>query len=212
MKKNILFFIIAFNYLGLHAQIQKPFRAQVYIGGPSLLKLAFKFSKQFQDVISYTGQPGLGGEFDFRFNRWFSAGIDFNYRYGQLDMDINEPEMYDEIDEKWGIDLGPYDPFGHYTMKIPRYRFTLVGNVHLLEENLPSDLYVSMGLGYNKVNARLYLDGQEIEYSKKLGSLSIPLAYRLSVGYAYHFHGIIGVFGELGLGGPLLSVGLSARF
>jgi hypothetical protein len=195
-----------------HAQVQHPFRVQVYTGGPSLLKLAFKFSGQFQDKITYDGQPGFGGEVGYRFNRWFSAGLDVNYRYGELHMDVTEPEFFQELDEKWGIDLGVYDPFGHYKMEINRLRFTLIGNLHLLSEEVPSDLYISMGLGYNHVDARLFLDEKEINYSEKLGTISLPVAYRVSAGYAYHFGSVIGFFGEVGLGGPLLSAGITARF
>jgi hypothetical protein len=34
----------------------------------------------------------------------------------------------------------------------------------------------------------------------------------MSAGYSYHFTENIGVFTEVGLGGPLLSAGLTARF
>jgi len=211
MKKFLIFFLLLMAFSSL-SQVQYPFRVQVYTGGPSLLKLAFKFSGQFQDKVTYDGQPGLGAELGYRFNRWFSAGLDFNYRYGQLDMDVTESEFFQELDEKWGIDLGVYDPFGHYTMKIPRYRFTLLGNVHLLQEEIPSDLYFSMGIGYNYTAARLYLDGKEIKYEEKLGTISLPVAYRMSLGYAYHFGNVIGLFGEVGLGGPLFSAGITVRF
>ena len=40
-------------------QADKPFRVQTYIGGPSMLKLAFKFSNQFQDKVNYQGKPGM---------------------------------------------------------------------------------------------------------------------------------------------------------
>jgi len=81
-----------------------------------------------------------------------------------------------------------------------------------LEEESSSDLNFSAGLGYNKLKAVLYKDDVEVPYSEDLGAISLPIAYRFAVGYAYYFAPMIGVFTEIGLGGPVFSFGVNARF
>jgi hypothetical protein len=214
MRRYLFLFGLYFSVTTTVAQIgnvEKPFRIQLYTGGPSMLKMAFNYSNKFQDAVSYKGLPGIGGEIGYKFNDWFSLGFDFNYRYGQVDFDILDSTLFEEIDDKWNIDLGSFDPFGHYTLKIPRLRGTLVANFHVLPAEKRSDLYFSLGVGFNKVRARLYLDDQKINF-QKLGNISMPLAYRTSIGYAYHFTENLGIFSEVGLGGPLISAGLTARF
>lgn len=214
MRSYLFFFGFYFLTNTAISQIgnaENPFRVQVYAGGPSMLKMAFNYSNKFQDAVTFKGLPGIGGEFSYKFTDWFSLGCDINYRYGQVDFDVSDSTLFEEIDDKWNIDLGKYDPFGHYTLKIPRLRTTIVANFHVLPAESNSDLYFSLGFGFNKVRARLYLDDQKIDF-KKLGNISMPLAYRTSVGYAYHFVDNVGVFAEVGLGGPLISAGITARF
>lgn len=192
---------------------EKPVRIQIYTGGPSILKLAYNFSKSFQDNVTFTGKPLIGVEGGFRILDWLSVGADFSYRYGELNMDINDSTNYAYIKDKWGINdtLIP-NPFGHYKLEVPRFRILLQATAHVLKPDSPSDLYVQLGFGYNNVNPRLTLNNTEIQYFNKIGSFSLPVAYRLSLGYAYHFGNRVGVFGELGIGGPIFSTGLSMRF
>lgn len=196
------------------SQTEKPRRLsiQVYTGGPSLLKWAFKFSSQFQDKITYQGLPGIGGEVNYRFNRWVSASADLYYLYGRLEMNVDDLSFYDEIRDKWGIQFNGLNPLGTYRMELPRYKGTLNVFLHALKEESASDLYLSAGLGYNRLKAILYKDDVKIPYSSSLGAISLPIAYRFAVGYAYDFAPMIGLFAEVGLGGPVFSFGVNARF
>jgi len=214
MKNLFLLLALSFTMKSVAqiGQADKPFRVQTYVGGPSMLKLAFKFSNQFQDKVNYQGKPGMGIEVGYKLFDWLSLGVDMNYRYGQIDFTVEDSTFFQEIDDKWNIDLSGFDPFGHYVMKVPRFRTTILANFHVLPAESRSDLYFTLGIGFNKVRARLYLDDNLIDFSKRLGTISMPLAYRMSAGYSYHFTENIGVFTEVGLGGPLLSAGLTARF
>ncbi len=196
------------------SQTENPrkFSLQVYTGGPSLLKLAFDISSGYQDKVTYSGLPGVGGEIAYRFNRWFSVGGDFFYRYGQLDMTVDDIQFYNELKGKWGIQLNGIDPIGNYRLELPRYRATINGYVHALNTTSSSDLYLSLGLGMNKLNPTLYKDDQKVEITEQLGTISLPFAYRLALGYAYDFTPMIGLFTEVGIGGPVFAFGLNARF
>ena len=86
-------------------------------------------------------------------------------------------------------------------------------NFHLLKETSASDLYFSLGIGVNRLKPQLYLNNQNLEIlNRYIGFISLPVAYRISMGYAYHFTPSIGIFGELGVGGPVFSGGITARF
>ena len=193
--------------------VEHPFRFQVYTGGPSILKAAFHFSSSFQDKVTYSGRSLIGFSADYRLLERLSVGADVAYRYGELNMDISDSSSYVYLRDKWGIDQSDVpNPYGHYRLEIPRLRIMLSATFHALPSHLPSDVYAQFGLGYNRVNAQLFLNDKKIDYFNRIGTFSLPLAYRLSVGYAYHFGNVVGLFTEVGIGGPVFSVGVSAKF
>ncbi len=208
---SLILFLMAFQTVT--AQVGKPFRVQVYTGGPSILKAAFKFSSSFQDKVTYSGNALIGFSADYRVLDWLSVGADVTYRYGELNMDINDSTSYVYLRDKWGLNEADIpNPYGHYRLEIPRLRIMGMATAHALGTHQPSDLYFQFGLGYNKVKPVLFLNEEEVEYFNRIGTFSLPLAYRLSAGYGYHFGNAVGVFGEVGIGGPIFSVGVSARF
>lgn len=211
--KIVVFLLLCWHFNGFAQNDRaRKFSVQVYTGGPSLLKWAFKFSTQYQDKITYAGLPGVGGEINYRFNRWVSASADLYYRYGRLEMNVDDLSFYNEISAKWGIQLVGVNPYGSYRLELPRYKGTLNVLVHALKEESASDIYLSAGLGYNHLKAKLYKEDQELEFTKSIGTISLPIAYRIAAGYAYDIAPMIGLFTEIGIGGPVFSFGVNARF
>ncbi len=194
------------------AQVSNRFGIQVYTGGPSLLKLAVGISSAYQDKVEYNGFPGVGGAISFKFNRWISLRADLYYKHSQLEMDINDNAFYNELNDKWGIVLNGIDPFGHYSLALPRYRGNIIADFHFLKDESQSDLYCSLGFGYNRMKPRLLIDNKPVSIINEVGTLSLPFAYRLSLGYTHYFGSTIGLYGEIGIGGPLVSVGMKVRF
>jgi hypothetical protein len=210
MKKALL---ILFSFSTCFGQVEKPLRIQVYAGGPSLLKMAFKIASKYQDEFTYSGYPGLGVSLDYKLKSWISVGAEFNYRYGQIDFDISDSAFYQVVNDRFDIVNTIFNPFGHYMLKLPRYRFMANVNFHLLKEYRASDLYISLGLGINRLKPQLYLNDQSlVMLNRYIGFISLPVAYRISLGYSYHFLPSVGIFGELGVGGPIFSGGITARF
>jgi hypothetical protein len=197
---------------GTDAQVSKRFGIQVYTGGPSLLKLAVGISSAYQDKVEYNGLPGVGGAISFKFNRWISLRADLYYKYSQLEMDVNDNPFYNELNDKWGIVLNGIDPFGHYSLALPRYRGNIIADFHFLKDESHSDLYCSLGFGYNRMKPKLLIDNKPVSIINEIGTLSLPFAYRLSLGYTHYFGSTIGLYGEIGVGGPLVSVGMKGRF
>ena len=212
MKKSVfILFLVCFS--SCFGQVERPLRVQVYAGGPSLLKMAFKISSKYQDEFIYSGYPGLGISLDYKLKSWVSIGAEFNYRYGQIDFDISDSAFYEVVNDRFDIVNTDFNPFGHYTLKLARYRFMANVNFHLLKETSKSDLYFSLGLGINRLKPQLYLNNQNLEIlNRYIGFISLPVAYRISMAYAYHFTPFIGIFGELGVGGPVFSGGITAQF
>jgi hypothetical protein len=197
---------------GTDAQVSKRFGIQVYTGGPSLLKLAVGISSAYQDKVDYNGLPGVGGAISFKFNRWISLRADLYYKYSQLEMDVNDNPFYNELNDKWGIILNGIDPFGHYSLALPRYRGNIIADFHFLKDESHSDLDCSLGFGYNRMKPKLLIDNKPVSIINEVGTLSLPFAYRLSLGYTHYFGSTIGLYGEIGIGGPLVSVGMKGRF
>lgn len=213
MMKNIVLIVSVFFISFSQAQVESPFRVQIYTGGPSLFKTAFKFSSSFQDLVKYNDKALLGFSADFRLTERISIGLDATYRYGELNMDISDSSDYEYLLEKWGLNEADIlDPFGHYKLEIPRLRIMAVMTTHFLNSDNPSDLYAQLGLGYNRVKPILTLDDSEVEFFNRIANFSLPLAYRLSLGYSYYFKNYLGVFGEVGVGGPIFSFGITSRF
>ena len=127
-------------------------------------------------------------------------------------MNVDDLSFYNEISDKWGMQLVGANPYGFYRLELPRYKGTLNVFVHALKEESASDVYLSAGLGYNHLKAKLYKEDQELEFTKSIGTISLPIAYRFAVGYAYDFAPMIGLFTEVGIGGPVFSFGVNARF
>lgn len=214
MKKAISLILVFFWFGIIQAQqIDNRFRVQIYSGGPSLLKSAVNISHKWQDEVTYTGTPLVGGVFDVRVKDWLSLGLDVSHRSGSLEFDVLDSTFYTEIEEKWDIRLDEYvNPFGHYQLKLPRTRIMFNLNIHALPIDSRSDLYFGFGVGFNKVKPRLTLNGNEISYFKNIGKISLPIAYRTSIGYSYNFSEHFGAFAEFGFGGPIVSGGLNFKF
>lgn len=97
-------------------------------------------------------------------------------------------------------------------LDLPRLRILGKVNAHVLSNSEKSDLYFTLGLGYNGFNPKLSKDHNEFGFSEKIPNLSLPIALRLSVGYTYYFINNVGVTGEIGVGAPIFSIGISGRF
>lgn len=76
------------------------------------------------------------------------------------------------------------------------------------------DAYVGFGAGYNNRVYSLKTELEGYDDSNLLGSepSSLPASARVALGMRYYLTENIGLNGELGLGGPLLSAGVSIKF
>jgi Outer membrane protein beta-barrel domain len=104
---------------------------------------------------------------------------------------------------------------GTQTFKVqldnPRPRFLFRADYHFLNsENV--DFYAALGLGVNA--AHFKFTTQDPIFNKNSLTLPgiIPVAFRLAIGTKVYPVPFLGIGAELGIGGPLLTVGLTGRF
>lgn len=190
-------------------------KVHAYIGGPSLSKTLFKFSGELKEKISYTNTPLFGGNLEIYLSNWFSLGAELNYRNSRIGYEIVDSTLFQEFKDKLGIDLNELsdvDILGKYTLEFQRLRILAKATAHFLPEAEHSDLFFSIGFGYNGLNYQLMKEGKEIGFSEKIPRLSLPVSFRASLGYSYYFIPNLAITGEFGVISPLLTIGLSGRF
>lgn len=99
-----------------------------------------------------------------------------------------------------------------YSMR--RLRVQARFNYHFEVTNPNLDVYMGLGVGTNNRFRSYKVDGGDSEFNESgLKNFTlIPVSMRLAAGMRYYFNQNIGINTELGIGGPLVSAGLSVRF
>ncbi|WP_066759304.1 outer membrane beta-barrel protein [Crocinitomix algicola] len=174
-----------------------------YYGGPN-------FGKYFaQAIVTSAGEDAegikIGGvgpaglRAEYMVGDKLGVGVDFIYNTwsATFDVDSTNPE---------GI-TNQYET----TLKMTRIRVLARLNYHFATTD-QLDAYVGFAAGYNGRNYSLKteLEGYDDDFINELTTL--PASARIAIGMRYYFTDNIGLNGELGLGGPLFSAGLSLKF
>lgn len=149
--------------------------------------------------IQATGIGPLGLRAEYMLADNFGMGIDFIYN------SAGAAGTYSVLDSTGASNT--------YTDEVlmQRIRVLLRLNYHFVQTDA-LDAYVGGGAGYNqRIWSYKSDDPNYIQPENTTGSL-LPVALRLAVGMRYYFHPNIGINAELGLGGPVLSAGLSFKF
>lgn len=150
------------------------------------------------DDISLTavGPTGLRAEYMLADN--FGMGLDFIYNSvagsGKVDS-LNADGTF----------------FASYDTKIfmRRFRFQLRANYHFVQ-TAALDAYFGFGAGTNFRQIGVKTDYPNVD-DESIGGAIFPVSARIALGARYYFTDFIGFNAELGLGGPLISLGLSVK-
>ena len=197
--KKILFFAFVFLNVSLFAQPTEKGNIMIdpYYGGPNFGGiLARAFPLVNDKKVTSMGPFGLRAEYMVKDN--IGLGIDFIY---------NAFTMSGTIDSLFE-DNSLYQTFP-YKVSVGRTRVHVRMNYHFSREERV-DAYVGVGLGLSvrKVGVETEMVSRQ-DYTG-IGGL-FPLNMRLAVGIRYYFIRNLGIQAEMGLGGPLVSAGLSLR-
>jgi len=207
MFKYLVFFIFLFTKFTVSSQISFTSNQLIepYLGFPNLGRLSSQIidtsilEKQDQ---SFSGIGPSGFRYSYMFSDALSIGIDL---------------MYNTLNEKYRTSQDVFMDNAWTTINknmlisTQRLRLQVRMNFHFLASNAMSDSYLGLGFGTNNKWKKTSENGNVIEKISGSEAVIFPFSLRLCYGYRYYFNYNWGIQGEVGLGGPLLSVGLSYK-
>lgn len=202
---TIAFLLMGTLFLAANANAQAVQRGNVnidaYYGFPNFGKTLTKnISDNNETVGKVRGLGPLGVRAEYMLADKFGLGIDFIYN--SLSSDIT----YDSLNN----DQTLYRTY-HGTASMQRIRVQLRFNYHFVStEKL--DVYTGIGAGTNTRIWKVKSTDPGYKFNSIATGTLLPMSMRLAVGMRYFFIPNLGVNAEIGIGGPLVSVGISAKF
>jgi hypothetical protein len=132
-----------------------------------------------------------------------SFGFDMIYNYSNVSRATTDT-LYNGITGQWEYQQTSTQDI------TKRLRFHARLNFHLLTGSPQSDSYIGIGAGTNNRWITSIKDG-EVKTFKGSDASILPISMRICYGYRYYFGYNWGITGEVGLGGPLVSFGVSYK-
>jgi hypothetical protein len=176
-----------------------------YLGFPNFGKVLISSNIENDVVSKLSGLAPSGFRFEYMVKDNLGVGVDaiFNNIHATY-------KQFDTIslDQTETVTITTIDAI----MKRTRIQFRL--NYHLDGVNPHFDSYLGFGLGTNRRTFRATKNGvnNATEFEETLGLISVPFSMRVCVGSRYYISRNIGIVGEFGFGGPLISLGLSLKY
>ena len=207
MFKYLIFFLFLFTKFTVSSQISFTSNQLIepYLGFPNLGRLSAQITDtsvlEKQDQ-KFSGIGPSGFRYSYMFSDAFSIGIDL---------------MYNTLNEKYRTSQDVFMNNAWTTINknmlvsTQRLRVHVRMNFHFLASNAMSDSYLGLGFGTNNKWKKTSENGNVIEKISGSEAVIFPFSLRLCYGYRYFFNYNWGIHGEVGLGGPLLSLGLSYK-
>lgn len=139
----------------------------------------------------------IGGRFEYFFRPNWSVGLDVFYNQRQSTGSVVFAENGQSASATYIVNrLRIQTRFA--------YQFQLV--------NPDLDIYVGVGVGSNTRYRSLYVDGSLRDKSDLPIAVTIPFSLRAFSGIRYTFFHNFGVHAEFGIGGPVMSAGISYKW
>ncbi len=147
-----------------------------------------------------SGPTGLRTEFFL--NNWFGIGVDAIYSGSSV--------SYDRRDSI--VDGVEYT--NSYERKMSRVRIQARFNFHFPVKNKRLDMYGGIGIGSNAKYRTTFVNGVKTDDKSGFWDRfpTFPISMRTCWGFRYYFSKFVGMNFEVGIGGPLISTGVSSRF
>lgn len=136
-----------------------------------------------------------------------NIGVGFDFMYNYVDF------KYKMLDSSYfGDQIVTSNNEYHSIMKRLRIHFRF--NYHFEHDDPRFDTYVGFGLGYNNRTYSSTKNGIDNtnEFKSRIQLIPFPVSARVCFGGRYYFSQYVGLVGEVGLGGPLVSLGLALKY
>ena len=207
MFKYLVFFIFLFTKFTVSSQISFTSNQLIesYLGFPNLGRL----SAQITDTSILEKQ-------DQKFSGIGPSGFRYSYMLSD-DFSIGIELMYNALKENYRTSQDVYMNNAwtlinkNMLVSTQRLRIHVRMNFHFSAFSDMSDSYLGLGFGTNNKWKKTSENGNVIEKISGSEAVILPFSLRLCYGYRYFFNYNWGINGEVGLGGPLLSLGLSYK-
>lgn len=170
-----------------------------YYGYPNFGKSTADALVTDGDVLDVTGIGPAGMRVEYLISDNFGVGVDFIYN------SFGVAATYDSIDS-----LGNSATYTD-NVDMRRIRVQLRMNYHFVQTD-QMDAYVGFGAGTNFRKYTYSSTNPSFIASDDLTATPIPVSVRIALGARFYFTENIGINAELGLGGPVISGGLSIKF
>jgi hypothetical protein len=175
-----------------------------YIGFPNVTKYVpmLALSQEPENITSYVGLPPSGLRYSYMLTDDISFGVDVIFDRSKKDF-----VSTDTVFQNGGWE------YNSYSGERIQTRLRLQGrlNFHLPITQPNADSYIGLGFGTNNRWIKDYKNGVLNRELKGSNAALIPFSMRVCYGYRYFFTYKLGIVGEIGIGGPLLSFGLSYK-
>jgi hypothetical protein len=203
MKKIVLSLVLLVSASNVFSQAVSTgnFIFDAYYGAPNFGKNFYKLIENSSITTNFQasgiGPLGLRGE--YMIGETFGLGFDVIYNSNNI--------SYTQIDS-----LNPLNSI-NYERTMDRLRVQMRFNFHFNVTNPNLDAYFGVAAGTNSRFKKYYVNGVETINDSFIGSgILIPFSLRVCTGMRYYFNQNFGLNAEIGLGGPLISGGLSVKF
>jgi hypothetical protein len=206
---NKMKFALALGLFPLLSFCSSPVQAQAIDKGRVLVDFYYGFpnlwSASIRTVVREASLPinlqtrsigPMGGRIEYMTSRHFGIGLDVYYARSEVSYMAE------------GHDLEGNPATYSYEVSVPRPRVVLRGNFHLGNSDMV-DPYLALGLGYSGTKVVIRTDDPVFNENTLRFPISIPLAYRIGFGTRVMLTRYVGLSGEIGLGGPLITGGIT---
>lgn len=173
-----------------------------YYGFPNLMTSLFKAIAETNTTdpnLKVKGFGPVGGRVSYMVSDKIGVGLDIFY--------ANSSFKYSDL----GTDsLGNTKTY-NYQLTNSRPRFLLRMDAHFGQSDVV-DPYFAVGLGYSAAKYKFTTDDPGFDQTVYSTRKLLPIAYRIAFGTKFYFAKFLGAGLEVGLGGPLVTVGLTGKF
>ncbi len=175
-----------------------------YIGFPNVTKYVpmLALSQEPDSVTSYVGLPPSGFRYSYMLTDDISFGVDVIFDRSRKDF-----VSTDTVFQNGGWQYISYEGQRSQT----RLRLQARLNFHIPISQPNADSYIGLGFGTNNRWIKDFKNGVLDRELKGSDAILIPFSMRVCYGYRYFFNYNLGIVGEIGIGGPLVSLGLSYK-
>lgn len=196
--------LAAGNKVNAQAATQGNVIIDPYYGFPNFGKFYAKnFAENFSG-ITVGGYGPAGVRVEYMLADKFGIGVDAIFNGFDYKGTVTDTIGYD------GMGNAITDTYeGKVAMR--RVRVQARFNYHFDVATPDLDLYMGLGAGLNSRTIKYWEDGVE-QTDYQVSGVFLPVSFRFAAGMRYYFTQNIGLNAELGIGGPVMSAGLSFKF